>query len=204
MSVYTAKEIEDLRETFRAFDVNKDGEIDVFELRNVLKMMHIHATHTELMEMIHSVDKDNSETIDFPEFLDLMKSRVGHGGPDEDLRKAFLQFDKRNKGYIDKESLRSTMKAFHNPLTEAELEAIFDEADLDKDGRITFREFQMLMVSKWSIVLSDVFFLQEASCFLFVTNTVQSFYVFACFCLGLADIIASEEKTLWYSILWVD
>lgn len=99
------------------------------------------------MEMIQSVDDDGSQTIDFPEFLVLMQSRVGEGGPDEHLRKAFDQFDKKNSGYIDKEDCRKTMIEFDNALTEEELTAIFAEVDLDGDGRITFREFQVLMVS---------------------------------------------------------
>ena len=111
-----------------------------------MKKMQIHLSYMELKEMIDSVDDDASGTIDFKEFLVLMQSRVGEGGPDADVRYAFLQFDKNNTGFIDKDSLKRTMKEFDHPLTDEEIDAVFKEVDLDEDGRITFREFQQLMV----------------------------------------------------------
>jgi len=119
----------------------------VHELKQVMKKMHIHLSRMELLEMIDSVDEDRSGTIDFREFLVLMQSRVGEGGPDSDLRYAFKQFDKNKTGFIDKESLKTTMSEFDNALTNEELNAIFAEVDLNGDGRITFREFRKLMVS---------------------------------------------------------
>lgn len=67
--------------------------------------------------MISSVDEDASGTIDFQEFLVLMQSRVGAGGPDQDLRQAFKHFDKNDTNYIDKQSMKRTMIEFDNPLT---------------------------------------------------------------------------------------
>ena len=106
------------------------------------------------MEMIHSVDDDGSGNIDFDEFLVLMQSRVGAGGPEQDLRNAFMEFDKSNTGYITKEDLKKTMVEFDNALTEDECNAMFGEVDLDGDGRITFREFRELMVSMWNVFCS--------------------------------------------------
>jgi hypothetical protein len=82
-----------------------------------MKKMHIHATQMELLDMISSVDEDASGTIDFQEFLVLMQSRVGAGGPDQDLRNAFKHFDKNDTNYIDKQSMKRTMIEFDNPLT---------------------------------------------------------------------------------------
>ena len=124
------------------------GAIDVHELRQVMQKMHIHLSHRELMDTIHSVDADGNGTLEFEEFLVLMQSRVGEGGPDENLRKAFLRFDKDGTGFISKDNVRDTMIEFDNPLTEEELNAIFHEVDLNNDGRITFREFRHLMVSR--------------------------------------------------------
>jgi Ca2+-binding EF-hand superfamily protein len=118
----------------------------VYELKQVLKKMDIHPTHYQVMEMIRSVDDDCSGSIDFDEFLVLMQSRVGAGGPEQDLRQAFLQFDKSKTGYITKEDLKKTMIEFDNALTDEECNAMFSEVDLDGDGRITFREFRELMV----------------------------------------------------------
>jgi Ca2+-binding EF-hand superfamily protein len=123
------------------------GRIDIYELRLIMSKLHRNPNETELREMISSVDDNGDGAIDFDEFLVLMKSRVGEGGPDKDLRHAFSQFDTRQKGYIDRESLKLIMAEFDQPLTEDECNAIFAEADTEKRGRITFQAFKELMVS---------------------------------------------------------
>lgn len=125
--------------------------------------MDIHPTHYQIMEMIRSVDDDGSGSIDFDEFLVLMQSRVGAGGPDQDLRNAFFEFDKSKTGFITKEDLKKTMMEFDTALTDEECNAMFREVDLDGDGKITFREFRELMVShayyRWCVCVlaSDLF-----------------------------------------------
>lgn len=111
-----------------------------------MRKLHRNPTETELKEMISSVDDNGDGAIDFDEFLVLMKSRVGEGGPDKDLRLAFSQFDSRGKGYIDRETLKLIMAEFDQPLTEDECNAIFAQADSEKRGRITFPAFKELMV----------------------------------------------------------
>lgn len=116
--------------------------------------MDIHPTHYECMEMIRSVDDDGSGSIDFHEFLILMQSRVGEGGPEEDLRNAFMKFDKSQTGYITKDDLKRTMMEFDNALTDDECNAMFSEVDRNGDGRISFIEFRELMVSVESVLVA--------------------------------------------------
>ena len=115
--------------------------------------MNIRPTHYEIMEMIRSVDDDGSGSIDFDEFMVLMKCRVGAGGPEQDLRTCFLQFDKSKTGYITKQDLKETMSEFDNALTEDECNAMFSQVDLDGDGKITFSEFRELMVRRIRVLL---------------------------------------------------
>lgn len=114
-----------------------------------MRKLHCTPTETELREMISTVDDNGDGAIDFEEFLVLMKSRVGDGGPDKDLRYAFSVFDRKENGYIDRESLKRVMMEFDQPLTDDEMDAIFAEADLEGMGTITFQEFRELMVSGW-------------------------------------------------------
>ena len=66
----------------------------------------------------------------------------------EDLRKAFQLFDVDGNGAIDKGelgqllcSMWSQPNAPIRELEQDEIDALFDEADLDKNGEIDFDEF---------------------------------------------------------------
>ena len=59
-------------------------------------------------------------------------------------------FDRDGDGLISEEELRLTMTNLGEPLTEAEVRSMIEEADLDGDGKINFQEFKMLMATKLS------------------------------------------------------
>ena len=74
--------MEACREAFNAFDTNESGEIDAWELRDILKGLGRNPTDEELFELISIVDTNMSGTIDFAEFLqviDYQKSNAAKG-----------------------------------------------------------------------------------------------------------------------------
>lgn len=67
--VLTQEEIDGCRDSFLAFDKDRSGCIDVWELRQVLEAMGQKPTEEELFQMISEVDDNMSGSIDFSEFL---------------------------------------------------------------------------------------------------------------------------------------
>ena len=65
----TQDEIDGCRDAFLAFDKDRSGTIDVWELRQVLEAMGQKPTEEELFQMISEVDDNMSGSIDFGEFL---------------------------------------------------------------------------------------------------------------------------------------
>ena len=51
-------------------------------------------------------------------------------------------------GLITEEELQTTMNSLGEPMNEKEVKAMIAEADLDGDGKINFKEFQILMDNK--------------------------------------------------------
>jgi len=47
------------------------------------------------------------------------------------------------------------MNNLGEPVTEAEVKSMIDEADLDGDGKINFAEFKMLMSTKLNVMWSN-------------------------------------------------
>ena len=52
------------------------------------------------------VDVDGNGTIEFPEFLEMMKSKAAEVDQESDLREAFKIFDRDRDGYIDMKELK--------------------------------------------------------------------------------------------------
>jgi Ca2+-binding EF-hand superfamily protein len=123
------------------------GTIELNELQQVMRKLGQNPSEAELREMIHTVDDNGDEEIDFEEFLILMKSRIGERDPEKELRDAFAVFDTDGSGSIDRKELKRLMKKLGQALSEAELDAMMDEVDTNGDGEISFAEFKAMMVS---------------------------------------------------------
>ncbi|PAA55085.1 hypothetical protein BOX15_Mlig012703g2, partial [Macrostomum lignano] len=64
----------DLRDAFRILDKKKTGEIDVEDLRWLLKSLGDDLTEEDIDDMIRETDTDGSGFVDFDEFYKLMNS----------------------------------------------------------------------------------------------------------------------------------
>ena len=123
------------------------GTITISELKDVMKSLGQNPTESELQRMILSVDDNGDNEIDFEEFLMLMSSsKPSKDDPDRELREAFKVFDADGSGSISKSEMKKLMKKLGQTLSDAELDAMMDEVDTDKNGEIDFEEFKNMMV----------------------------------------------------------
>eukprot|EP01062_Namystynia_karyoxenos_P043205 TRINITY_DN3163_c0_g2_i8.p1 TRINITY_DN3163_c0_g2~~TRINITY_DN3163_c0_g2_i8.p1 ORF type:complete len:1058 (+),score=343.97 TRINITY_DN3163_c0_g2_i8:104-3277(+) len=60
------------RSVFQAFDVDGSGTIDLEELGRVMQGLGVMMTREQLQELLHQVDVDGSDEVDFGEFLQLI------------------------------------------------------------------------------------------------------------------------------------
>ena len=94
------------------------------------------------------VDPDNEGEVDFNGFMELMARKMKEGEMDEELVEAFKTFDKGNKGYYTVEELKEIMVHYGEKLNDDEVKLMFDETDLDRDGKVTFEDFVLMMMAK--------------------------------------------------------
>ena len=59
----------------------------------------------------------------------------------ESVLKAFQYFDKEGKGLITAQELKVILTRLGNPLTEEETAEIFNESNLEDDGKIKYKDF---------------------------------------------------------------
>ncbi|KAI3716464.1 hypothetical protein L1987_67362 [Smallanthus sonchifolius] len=66
---------------------------------------------------------------------------------DDHLRQAFHHFDKNKNGYIEFDELKDSLFEDQNSNNEKLVNDIIHDADLDKDGRISYPEFAAMMTT---------------------------------------------------------
>jgi len=147
----TEAEIGEFREAFRLFEKGGAGHVTYEELTTLLKSLNTNEakapTEAEAKALIKEVDADGNGTINFPDFLVQQSSRMKDVDSKEELKKAFVVFDKDGKGYITPNELRAAMTGLADKLTDEEVTEMIREADVNKDGKILFDKFYELMTS---------------------------------------------------------
>merc|ERR1719310_404277 len=105
----TEDQIEEFREAFSLFDKDGDGTITIEELGIVMRSLGRKPTREELEAMIAEVDDDASGRIEFKEFLSLMAAKLHEQDSVEEMREAFMVFDRDKSGKISAAELRMVM-----------------------------------------------------------------------------------------------
>lgn len=132
----TNEERAQVRNYFIKMDETQQGTITLAELKKVL-MDKFHISNEETLQIFNAMDTNQDEEIHYSDFLAAMVStRIALH--DNLLKSTFKKFDTDNSGYITPDNLREvlgeTFKGDH-------VEKLMSEADLLKDGRISYPEF---------------------------------------------------------------
>lgn len=140
----------EFKEAFDYFDKDGSGSISSDELLQVMRAMGQNPTEDELLNLVMEVDIDGNGTIDFPEFLDMMKKKATEVDEEADLREAFKLFDRNRDGYIDRKELKKVTSMLGTMLTSEELDEFMRDADVvrgDGNGKLDYDEFVKMLLS---------------------------------------------------------
>ncbi|XP_077219957.1 calcium-dependent protein kinase 28-like [Tasmannia lanceolata] len=139
------EEIADLRDQFDAIDVDRSGSISLEEMRQALaKDLPWKMKEPRVLEILHAMDSNTDGLVDFEEFVAAtlhVHQLQEHDSERWQLRSqaAFEKFDVDRDGYITPEELR-----MHTGL-KGSIDPLLEEADIDKDGKISLPEFRRLL-----------------------------------------------------------
>ncbi|XP_055807373.1 calcium-dependent protein kinase 32-like [Solanum dulcamara] len=140
----TVDEVAGIKEGFQLMDIGNKGKIDINELRvGLLKLGHqIPESDVQILMDVGDVDKDGF--LDYGEFV-AISVHLRKMANEEHLKKAFDFFDKNQNGYIEIEELREALDDEIETNSEEVINAIMQDVDTDKDGRISYDEFSTMM-----------------------------------------------------------
>ncbi|KAL5009330.1 hypothetical protein ScPMuIL_014911 [Solemya velum] len=136
--------LKEWREAFDMFDQNKDGRITSSELGDVMRSLEQSPSEEELRKMIEEVDRDGNGTVEFDEFVLMMKRtahKIAEESPENMMLGAFAVFDKDGNGLISRTELSVVMTNLGEKLSDEEIDDMIKEADMDGDGQINYKEF---------------------------------------------------------------
>ena len=143
----TEDEIMEIKEAFDLFDTDNKGYIEPRELKEAMQSLGLDERSKIIYEMISDIDEE-TDKLDFKEFLNLMTARMSEKDSKEDIKKVFKLFDEDSKGYITIANLKKISKDLGEGMDDIELQEMIERADADGDGRVTFEDFYNIMTKK--------------------------------------------------------
>merc|ERR1712066_753830 len=136
----------ELREAFKLFDTDGDGVISKEELKGLISKVGGDMSEAEAIAHIKAADADGNMAIDFAEFGKLWEAL--HGAEENKIRGEFALLDADKSGYITKEEMLGVISAEFKGGKVAEAQAAIDKLDVDKDGKVSYPEFILVMKFK--------------------------------------------------------
>ena len=114
-------------------------------MKVAMRALGIGVSSEEVTAIMREYDRDKSGGIEFDEFRDIMREKLGERDPDAEMHKAFQVFDEDNSGAITVRKLRRIAKELGEDVHDDELMAMIEEFDVDGDGVIDKKEFLAIM-----------------------------------------------------------
>ena len=146
-SKIASDEVGKMRSIFKHADRDGDGEISRVEFMDIVRV-NSKVNSMDLEVMCSYLDVNKNGVIDYTEFIAGCMIRDSFT-QDEWIRLSFEYFDTSKTGYITADSLKDALSGgdLMVGISKSEIEAIIQQADLNKDEKIDFSEFSQLMKS---------------------------------------------------------
>ncbi|KAF4663671.1 Centrin-3 [Perkinsus chesapeaki] len=136
---------QEIKEAFDLFDTSRSGSIDYHELKVCMRALGFDVKKAEVLELMRDYDRQQTGSIRYDDYLEIMTTKYADRDPTEEMVKAFKLFDDDGTGRISLKNLRRVARELGENLSDDELQAMIDEFDTDQDGEINEEEFIAIM-----------------------------------------------------------
>lgn len=127
------------------FDFGREGPINPDELKVSLDSLGYQYNKEDIQRLIMQLDPQNTGTIDYQEFFDLIQEKVSQKDKEEQIKMTFNMLDSDRKGKITFKDLKKVAEALGEEISDQEIREMINEADTDNNGEISYEEFVSLV-----------------------------------------------------------
>jgi len=148
MAELTAEETKQFGEVFEMFDESGDNAVPIGKVPDMMNTMGWNATQAEITNCRKAAkieDNINMTLEIYLKFMGVWTSLKPPKHSDQQLKDAFMVFDKKGTGSVPGDLMRYVLSGCGEPLNQKELDTLMREADTDGDGNIDYDEFVALM-----------------------------------------------------------
>lgn len=135
----------EVKTAFELFDKDRDGLINAEDLKTAFNSLGFEFNQDEILRIIMELDPNNTGTIDYENFAELIQSKMSEREEIDQIQLAFDMFDDDKTGKITFANLKRVAAELGETLSDQELHEMINEADTDNDGEISFEEFVALV-----------------------------------------------------------
>lgn len=137
---------QEIREVFELFDSTNSGFVDRRQLKVMMRLLGYEPRKDQLSRILTQCGiSQRSTRIEYDEFHSLMLHIMNEKDIQEEMARAFFLFDVDKTGKISFQNLKQVAETLGEKMTDAELEEMIREADLNKDGFVDETEFVRIM-----------------------------------------------------------
>ncbi|XP_046387604.1 EF-hand calcium-binding domain-containing protein 11-like [Ischnura elegans] len=143
MVTIDARNFKHIKEAFRFADVSNKGYLTSNGYKKAIIALFGEKPSKGEKEAIFGCDRNRKLTL--KDFTDIILSREKENNREQQIHKAFFLFDLESKGFLVLEDFVKAQLNVFPHLSHRVLEKAFSAADVNNDGRISYREFHSVM-----------------------------------------------------------
>ncbi|XP_020507207.2 mitochondrial adenyl nucleotide antiporter SLC25A24 [Labrus bergylta] len=170
-------------ELFARLDTNKDGKVDVSELKAGLAAMGIKAGEGAAEKIVSAGDQDKDARLDFNEFSKYLKDH------EKKLQLTFKSLDKNNDGRVDPVEIKQALEDLGLEISKEGASKILQSIDVDGTMTVDWNEWREHFLFNPATDLQEIIRYWKHSTVLDIGDS-----------LAIPDEFTEEEKTtgLWW------
>lgn len=138
-----------VKDSFTLFDSQQTGQIMVKHVASALEDLGLTLRPKRMVALLTSViDPMKQRTITLEQFVQIVERRMEETRSTRALGLVFKKMDQGEKGGLTVEDLRVHADQCKDDCSDEDLQAMIDEADLEGNGMVNFKEFAAIISMK--------------------------------------------------------
>lgn len=139
-ALFNQAQIQEFKEAFAMIDTNRDGIIDVEDLRSIWTNLGREPETKVLQEML----AESPGQLNFTHFLTLFGEKMHGTDSESTLRDAFIMFDEDNKGKLSEEYVKDLLMNVGDQFSKDEIKQVWKEAPIE-GGMLDYLKFVQII-----------------------------------------------------------